>query len=316
MSERLRLFIASDCHGSDRCFRKVVRGLSFYRADLAVIAGDLAPKDLVVIKRDGNGHLARAAGASTSTPIAEPLDVFRKRLADAGCLTVLTPDEADPLTGRGSRKDWQYLFDGAFTRKLDEWRSFAERELGTGAARLLWVPGNDDAHWMDQQLENAPFFNLELRAFKHGNDLHFAGMGGSNPTPWDTPREYAESEIALRLDRLVERSSGDGMIAVIHVPPHASGLDSAPALKSDLSYEMIMGNPVLKPVGSTAVRAFIERVQPLLVLSGHVHEARGSTRIGRTLCVNPGSLYYSGVLLGCIIEIQNRQIVSVEFTEG
>ena len=316
VSEHLRFFVASDLHGSDRCFRKVVRALEFYRADLAVIAGDLSPKDLVIVERKESGYRARAASASAWSPLAEPLDVFRKRLADAGCLTVLTPDEASSFTGRETRRDWQHLFDHAFRKQLEQWQLFAEHELGTDAVRLLWVPGNDDADWVDEQLGNPPFFNLDLRRFVVGHSLRFAGVGGSNPTPWNTPREYVEQELAERLDRLFDLRSPDGLIAVTHIPPRASGLDMAPALTSDLSYEMVLGQPVLKPVGSGAVRAMIERVQPLLVVSGHVHEARGSTRIGRTVCINPGSLYHQGILFGCLIEIRDQKITSVEFTEG
>lgn len=38
--------------------------------------------------------------------------------------------------------------------------------------------------------------------------------------------------------------------------------------------------------------------QPLLALHGHVHESAGNVKIGRTLCINPGSEYGEGVLRG------------------
>ena len=56
----------------------------------------------------------------------------------------------------------------------------------------------------------------------------------------------------------------------------------------------------VKPVGSTAVRAAIEEHQPALSLHGHIHESRGNCRIGRTLCINPGSSYEQGDLLGAV----------------
>ena len=77
-----------------------------------------------------------------------------------------------------------------------------------------------------------------------------------------------------------------------------------------------MGQPVFQPVGSRAVRNFIEETQPLLAICGHVHEGRGSTKLGATVCVNPGSLYTNGILLGCVVNIQGEQIRSIEFTEG
>ena len=63
----------------------------------------------------------------------------------------------------------------------------------------------------------------------------------------------------------------------------------------------------LIPVGSTAVRELIERYQPLLSLHGHVHESPGATRIGRTLCINPGSAYHTGRIAGCLIKLEGER---------
>jgi uncharacterized protein len=68
-------------------------------------------------------------------------------------------------------------------------------------------------------------------------------------------------------------------VFVAHTPPHATHLDRLP----NLDY----------PIGSRAVRQFIESRQPLLALHGHVHESPDTTgsyveRIGQTLCINPG----------------------------
>jgi len=84
--------------------------------------------------------------------------------------------------------------------------------------------------------------------------------------------------LADELAILVVQSEPARTIYVLHSPPHATTLDRL----SDG-----------RPVGSRAVRAFIERHQPPLTLHGHVHESpivSGSyaERIGRTLCVNPG----------------------------
>jgi Icc-related predicted phosphoesterase len=62
------------------------------------------------------------------------------------------------------------------------------------------------------------------------------------------------------------------------------------------------------PVGSTAVRKAIEIYQPLLGLHGHVHEAKGSAEIGRTLCLNPGSNYTEGVLSGYVVLLDKDRV--------
>ncbi|MBS1882835.1 MAG: metallophosphoesterase, partial [Actinobacteria bacterium] len=77
------------------------------------------------------------------------------------------------------------------------------------------------------------------------------------------------------------------------------------------------GEPRMVPVGSTAVREGIERFQPLLGLHGHVHESQGTTRLGRSLCINPGSTYEQGRLDGVIVELNRRKgVKGYQFTSG
>ena len=63
----------------------------------------------------------------------------------------------------------------------------------------------------------------------------------------------------------------------------------------------------LIPVGSTAVREAILQHQPLLSLHGHIHEGEGTARLGKTLCINAGSLYEQGTLQGAVIELDRRK---------
>ena len=92
-----------------------------------------------------------------------------------------------------------------------------------------------------------------------------------------------------------------------HCPPHGTGLDDAPELTEDMRLKD--AGRSTKPVGSTAVREVIEEFQPALGLHGHIHEARGSARLGRTLCINPGSSYEQGQLLGAVIELDGKKKV-------
>jgi uncharacterized protein len=65
----------------------------------------------------------------------------------------------------------------------------------------------------------------------------------------------------------------------------------------------VQGGNVMKPVGSTAVRDAIMKHQPLLSLHGHIHESRGIQKMGRTMAINPGSVYGEGILQGVIVEL-------------
>ena len=80
---------------------------------------------------------------------------------------------------------------------------------------------------------------------------------------------------------------------------------------------MILPGGVQKiSVGSTAVRTIIQRYQPMLALHGHIHEAPGNVKIGRTLCLNPGSEYGEGVLRGALIQLGKKGIEDFLLTTG
>jgi len=100
----------------------------------------------------------------------------------------------------------------------------------------------------------------------------------------------------------------------VHVPPYKSTLDDAPELDKDL--RPVLAGQSLQPVGSIALREAIKKYQPLLGLHGHIHEGRGATRIGKTLCINPGSMYEQGTLLGTLVTLGRNKIENYVLTTG
>ncbi|MDG6915853.1 MAG: metallophosphoesterase, partial [Nitrososphaerota archaeon] len=94
-------------------------------------------------------------------------------------------------------------------------------------------------------------------------------------------------------------------------------LDLAPKLLPDLTKAMSPGGETeMVHVGSTAVRAALERYHPLLALHGHIHESRGVAKLGRTLCANPGSEYAGGVLRGFLADLEGDKVRSYILTSG
>ena len=99
-----------------------------------------------------------------------------------------------------------------------------------------------------------------------------AGLGYSNPTPFNTPGEYSEQELAPRLAKF---TGIDPLILICHAPPKDSKLDRAGEGQH---------------FGSTAVREFIVRNQPVYFYCGHIHEAAGQAgHLGRTQGWNVGT---------------------------
>lgn len=99
--------------------------------------------------------------------------------------------------------------------------------------------------------------------------LKFAALGGSNPTIFNTPFELPEEKI----DAMLRPISSKGMALMVHTPAYGH-LDEIPSSMN---------------VGSTAIRKIVEDFEPVLVLSGHIHEARGLKHVGKTMFLNPGA---------------------------
>jgi Icc-related predicted phosphoesterase len=161
-------------------------------------------------------------------------------------------------------------------------------------------------------LVNCDRTTIELR-----EGWSISGLGGSNKTPWDTPREYSEEQLAAALDATMA-SVPDRARSIfnIHTPPYGSGLDTAEAIDSDFKVITKLGQTEMLAVGSSAVRSIIEKSRIPLALHGHVHDARGWKWIGETLCINPGSEYFAGVLDGCIVELEVGRVTHYQLTRG
>jgi Icc-related predicted phosphoesterase len=145
---------------------------------------------------------------------------------------------------------------------------------------ILAVAGNLDQPDVAGYLE-------EIGISLHGRGkviggLGIVGLGGSNYTPFDTPYEFNEKELgALLISGYAQVKEADNFILVSHTPPEQTNTD-----------RLLNG----RHVGSSAVRAFIEEKQPLLCLTGHIHESRGQDSIGKTLVLNPGMLKQGGYI--------------------
>src|SRR5438094_2432001 len=114
-------------------------------------------------------------------------------------------------------------------------------------------------------------------------DLGVFGCGGSNITPMDTPTELDEDELRAVLDRgHAAVADAPRRLMICHTPPFDTRLD-----------RLVNG----RPVGSPAVRAFIEARRPELAVVGHIHEGRGTDRVGETLVLNAGALRDGGYVV-------------------
>ena len=204
------------------------------------------------------------------------------------------------------------------TERVQAWLELATERLADKPVPLYLIPGNDDDFAIDAVL-NRPVRAGERRrqGARHPRRPAAARLGWSNHTPWQTPREETEEDLFDRLDALARQVRDPRhSIFMIHVPPHDSGLDTAPILDENLRPTISAGDVLRGPVGSTAVRRVIEEYQPVLTVHGHIHESGGERKIGKTLCINPGSEANHGILRGYIVDIGKKGIELVQRVEG
>ncbi|MEM0024235.1 MAG: metallophosphoesterase [Thermofilaceae archaeon] len=313
----MRLFYASDVHGSEVCFRKFLNAAKVYKADVLVLGGDLTGKALVPIVRSGESYRAEVFGKPWLARSSDELEKVVATIRSNGFYTVVVEeDEYEKLRRDPALVD--ELFTKAMVETLRRWVKLAEERLRGSGVEVYIMPGNDDRWAVDEALEGSDVVvNPDNRVIELEGGLQLASLGASNPTPWKTPRELTEEELYSKLRRLVEEA-GDPSVMVlnVHVPPYGTPIDLAPALDEGFRVVRKGGEVEMLHAGSRAVRRIIEEYQPLVGLHGHIHESKGVAKIGRTLCFNPGSDYSSGALKGVLLTLERGRVRSYVFTYG
>jgi Icc-related predicted phosphoesterase len=297
----LRIFFATDLHGSDVCFRKFLAAAKVYQADVLILGGDFAGKGLVPVLGQDGFLTARVDGQSVTVPAAD-WDELASEVNRAGFYPVrMQSDEVATLNDDPVALD--RLFRTEIAAQMQRWCDLAAQRLDP-AVRCIITPGNDDPVDADAVLAAHPRVECPELELCDLGPVTMASLGVVPTTPWNTERECSEDELGKQISEMLDQvPEGRNCILNLHCPPYASGLDDAPELDATLKPVIRGGRPSIVPVGSHAVREAIRRYQPVVGLHGHIHESRGAQKIGRTLCVNPGSDYSSGVLRGAIVDI-------------
>ena len=280
----MKIFFATDIHGSEICWRKFLNAAAFYKADLVVLGGDVTGKIMVpIVARNGYWEVT-IRGERRRLENREALEAAAKQLRDRGSYpAIVTPDELDALDTEQAIDE---RFNTEMTQSLDRWLDMADGKLRGGNIPCILNGGNDDIFEIDPILEASPCVTFAEGKVLDLDGWSMVSMGWTNPTPWNTHREAPEDELAAKIDAVAGQIPDlSRTIFNFHAPPYGTGLDEAPAL--DANMRPTHGGAVMKPVGSTAVREALQRYQPPLSVHGHIHESRGVARVGRTLADEP-----------------------------
>jgi Icc-related predicted phosphoesterase len=165
-------------------------------------------------------------------------------------------------------------------------------DLASVGRPVYFVPGNMDSRELGDWGGGKNVHALHARC-KNNEGVSLIGLGGSPHGPFRTVFEYSEDEAETLFNETAKNCVGGSLILVSHCPPKNTKVDQVSSGEH---------------VGSIAVRRFIEKTQPTLVVSGHVHESQGTDTIGSTTIVNTGPAER-----GHYAEITIRDKVTVKF---
>ena len=302
---KLRIYYASDIHGTEVLWRKFLNAPKVYETPVIIMGGDVTGKVVVPLVDDGEGGVtAELFGQPARAATEEERAELEHRIRSNGMYPhLMTPAEVERVAGLTieEREAW---FAEVMLHTFARWMALAEERL-TDDVRCFVMPGNDDPPGVDRAIEEAAKVEACDDRVVDFHGYTMLSLGYANRTPFDSPRELDEDELLRRIERRAEEVPDmSRAIFNLHVPPYASDLDTCPALDENLQVILAAGQPKLAPAGSTAVREAIEKHQPMLALHGHIHESRGATRIGRTLCINPGSDYHTGRISGVLVHLK------------
>jgi Icc-related predicted phosphoesterase len=301
----MKVFFATDIHGSEVCWRKFLNAAAFYKADVVILGGDVTGKVMVPIVADGGHWKVTVRGQAYALETQQELEDIQRQIRNSGSYpAIVSPDELQHLSQEEGAVDRRFTVE--MTQSLDRWLDMADGKLRGGDIPCILNGGNDDIWEIDDIIEQSPCVSFAEGKVLDLVGFHLVSMGWTNPTPWDTFREAPEDELAEKIEAVAGQVPDmERTIFNFHAPPYGTGLDEAPALDDQL--RPTHGGAVMKPVGSKAVRDAILKHQPMLSVHGHIHESRGIKRLGRTLAINPGSIYGDGVLQGAVLDLNAKK---------
>jgi Icc-related predicted phosphoesterase len=312
----MKIYYATDVHGSEMCWKKFVNAGKFYGVEVLVLGGDMTGKAIIPIIAQGKGKYKVTLLEQEKILDGEvELSEMVKTIQNRGYYPYVTdPDEVEDISKSQEKSDTLFLEQMVST--ITRWMEYADERLAGTGIRCYVCPGNDDMFEIDEIITRSKHVELiEGKVISLDTTHEMISTGWSNPTPWNTPREEPDEALKQRIEALVSQLKDvSNAVFNLHAPPYGSGLDEAPELTKDLK-PMYAGRSLI-PVGSKAVLEIIEKYQPLLGLFGHIHEGKGTRIFKRTLCINPGSMYEQGILSGTVIELGPKKVKTYVLTTG
>src|SRR5580704_1244566 len=180
----MKMFFATDIHGSEICWKKFLNAAAFYKADLVVLGGDVTGKVMVPIVAYPGYWEVTVRGERLRLDSRDELLKVEQQLRDRGSYpAIVTREELDQLSTEHAITD---RFNAEMTRSLDRWLDMADTKLHGGRTPCILNGGNDDIWEIDDIIEASPNVTFGEAKSLDLDGFHLVSMGWTNPTPWNT----------------------------------------------------------------------------------------------------------------------------------
>jgi Icc-related predicted phosphoesterase len=197
----MRIFYATDVHGSDICWRKFLNAGTFHKADVLIMGGDMTGKAMVPIVANGSGWDVTIQDQHHALATEAELTAMEKRISDRGYYPIrLSREEVDAWAADASLVDAR--FKAEIVHGVERWMAIADEKLRGSQIRCIVSPANDDMFEIDEFIERAAIPVLGEAVAIDLEGLTMISTGWTNPTPWNTFRELPEDQLRARIDEL------------------------------------------------------------------------------------------------------------------
>lgn len=312
MGKLFKILFATDAHGSEPVFLKWLNAGKIHKADAIVMGGDITGKLIIPLVEQSDGTFtAEFMGTKFTAKSKEEVEGLEKKIRTSGFYPYRTiPERMQELKQDSQKVD--ELFTELMVGTVARWIRVAEERLKGTGIKCYVMPGNDDQLVVDEVIEKSDYVvNPEGKVVQLDENHEMISTGYSNITPWKCPRDIPEEELEKKIEAMASRVKNmQNCVFNFHCPPYETSLDVAPKLDENLKPVVSGGQVIEAHVGSVSVRKAIERHQPLLGMHGHIHESKGTFKIGRTFCINPGSEYTEGILRCVLVVVDEKSVKS------
>ena len=315
MKKHTRVLFISDLHGATPVFTKALGAAAAYKAEILIHGGDIIGKYITPFFHTDGTIEAEIMGAKRFLKGDAEVKGAEAEVSRIGSYAYhTTRDQWNELLAKPEAMT--SVFFKLANERLGSWVRLGEEKLKPLRIKIYLNIGNDDFQDLGKTIESSSYVVYPNNKVLQLDDEHeLLSLGNTNITPWNCEGDLEEPELQRLLDALASKvQHPERALFNLHCPPVDTKLDVAPLLDAQLRPVYLPGGePRMVHVGCQAVRALLQRMQPMAGLHGHIHESRGYEKIGRTMCFNPGSEYTIGVLSSLLLNLSRDKVESFMF---